>query len=127
MCRAHSRRSAARGPGVVTGQSDFSMKTRMLANLEQSTLYNALNFSFRFNQAYNYTATTATVNSFLCPSDGNNTGYTVATTYNGTLPYGQCNYANNIGTSRSFNGGNFDGPAWWLGATVGPRPASVQL
>ena len=105
--------------GGFTGQSDFSLKTRMLANLEQSTLYNSLNFSFRFNQAYNYTATTASINTFLCPSDGNNTGYTVATNYNGTLPYGQCNYGNNIGVCRSLNGGNFDGPAWWLGATVG--------
>jgi prepilin-type processing-associated H-X9-DG protein len=30
--------------------------------------------------------------------------------------YGQCNYGNNIGVCRSFNGGNFDGPTYWLGS-----------
>jgi len=104
--------------GAFTGQSDFSLKARILPNLEQTTLYNAMNFSFRFNQAYNYTATTASINSFLCPSDGNNPGYAV-TTNNGSQNYGQCNYGNSIGVCRSFTGGNFDGPAWWLGATVG--------
>jgi prepilin-type N-terminal cleavage/methylation domain-containing protein/prepilin-type processing-associated H-X9-DG protein len=108
------------GTGAAgTGQSDFSLKTRVLPNLEQTTLYNAINFSFRFNYLANYTATTASINSFLCPSDGNNPGATVATTFNGTLTYGQNNYGNNLGVCRSLNGGNFDGPAWWLGATVG--------
>ena len=65
--------------------------------------------------AHSTSRTTASINSFLCPSDGNNTGYTVATNYNGTLPYGQCNYGNNIGVCRSLNGGNFDGPILDLG------------
>ena len=36
---------------AATGQSDFSLKARILPNLEQSALYNSLNFSFRFNYA----------------------------------------------------------------------------
>ena len=40
----------------------------------------------------------------------------------------RCNYANNIGTSRSFNGGRFDGPAYNLSCVNGPvvTMASIQ-
>ena len=55
----------------------------------------------------------------FAPRTGTIPGYTVATNYNGTVTYGQCNYGNNIGVCRSLNGGNFDGPGWWLGASVG--------
>src|SRR6266581_4004972 len=36
------------GTGTGATQSDFSLKTRVLPNLEQATLFNALNFSYRF-------------------------------------------------------------------------------
>ena len=90
------------------------MKARLLPYMEQTAIYNAINFSFRFN----YSRTIArprprSINTFLCPSDGNNPGYTVATTYDRQPSrYGQSNYGNNIGVCRSFNGGSFDGPAW---------------
>jgi prepilin-type N-terminal cleavage/methylation domain-containing protein/prepilin-type processing-associated H-X9-DG protein len=105
--------------GTPTGGNNFSLKTRMLPNLEQAALYNSINMSFAYNVAYNWTATTAAINTFLCPSDGNNPGSTAATAFAGTLNYGQTNYGNNIGVCRSLNGGNFDGPAWGLGAAVG--------
>jgi prepilin-type N-terminal cleavage/methylation domain-containing protein/prepilin-type processing-associated H-X9-DG protein len=108
------------GTGVAgTGQSDFSMKGRILPYLEQTAVHNAINYSFRFNEAHNLTATTASINSYLCPSDGNNPNYTVTTTWASGVPYGQTNYGNNIGVCRSLNGGMFDGPAWWLGSTAG--------
>jgi prepilin-type N-terminal cleavage/methylation domain-containing protein/prepilin-type processing-associated H-X9-DG protein len=107
------------GTGVAgTGQSDFSLEARILPNMEQIALYNSLNFSYRFNFTANLTATTATISSFACPSDGNNPNATVATTFSSSVSYGQTNYGNNIGVCRSLNGGMFDGPAWWLGATV---------
>src|SRR4051812_33882650 len=105
--------------GTSLGQSDFSMKTRMLPYMEQTAIHNAINWSFRFNNVINYTASTATVNTFLCPSDGNVPNYTV--TLNGVsgVPYGYNNYGNNLGISRSFLAGAYDGPAWGLGATPG--------
>jgi prepilin-type N-terminal cleavage/methylation domain-containing protein/prepilin-type processing-associated H-X9-DG protein len=117
-CGTHA---ASSGPGATA--NNFSLKTRILPNMEQAALYNSLNMSFAFNVAYNWTATTASINSFLCPSDGNNPGSTAATAFAGTINYGQNNYGNNIGVSRSLAGGNFDGPAWALGASAG---ASTQ-
>jgi prepilin-type N-terminal cleavage/methylation domain-containing protein/prepilin-type processing-associated H-X9-DG protein len=116
-CGTHAAAST-----TPTGGNNFSLKTRILPNMEQSALYNSLNMSFAFNVAFNWTATTASINTFLCPSDGNNPGSTAATAFAGTINYGQCNYGNNIGVCRSLNGGNFDGPAWALGSAVGATP-----
>ena len=116
-CGTHNLSTGTGAAG--TGQSDFSLKARMLPNMEQSSLYNSINMSFAFNVAFNWTGTIATINTFLCPSDGNNPGSQAATAFAGTTNYGQSNYGNNIGVCRSLNGGNFDGPGWWLGATVG--------
>ncbi len=112
------------GTGTGATQSDYSMKGRILPNLEQSTIFNSINWSYRFNNIVNYTASTASINTYLCPSDGNVPGYNVTTTFAGSIPYGPCNYGNNIGVCRSLNGGNFDGPGWWLGATVGAATRS---
>jgi prepilin-type processing-associated H-X9-DG protein len=106
------------GTGTGLTQNDYSMKGRILPNIEPSAIYNAINFGCRFNYPQNLTASTASINSYLCPSDGNNPNYTV--TLNGiSVLYGQCNYGHNVGVSRSFNGGTDDGPAWLPGQTVG--------
>src|SRR3954471_23796431 len=100
------------GPNV----NDFSMKVRILPFLEQSAIYNTLNqsyFSLSNTAAYSLmqsTAVTATLNAFLCPSDGNDPGYT----QNG-YKTGQTSYGNNIGTCLTLNGLNFDGPAYRIG------------
>jgi prepilin-type processing-associated H-X9-DG protein len=92
------------------------MKVRVLPFIEQSAVYNSLNqsyFSLSNTAAYSLmqsTAFTATVNAFLCPSDGNDPGYT----QNG-YKTGQCNYGNNIGTCLTLNNLNFDGPAYRIG------------
>jgi prepilin-type N-terminal cleavage/methylation domain-containing protein len=49
----------------------------------------------------------------------NNLNNTVNTTWATGVPYGQTNYANNIGICRTLNGANFDGPAWQLGGSAG--------
>ena len=107
--------------------NDFSMKARVLFYMEQVAVYNALNQSYYASSqtipAINSTASTATVNSFLCPSDGNNPGYT----YSGYTP-GLCNYGNNIGvclnlTSTSSGIYSFDGPAYRIGdSPIGMDP-----
>ena len=103
------------------------MKTRFLPNLEQITVLQLDQLRRSGStKPYNYTATTATINTFPLPLGREQPGYIVVDEFNGTLPYGQSNYGNNIGVCRSLNGGNFDGPAWWLGATSEPRPGSVR-
>src|SRR3954453_621292 len=96
--------------------NDFSMKVRILPFIEQNAIYNTLNqsfFSLSNTAAYSLmqsTAVTATVNSFLCPSDGNDPSYT----QNG-FKTGQSSYGNNIGTCLTLNGLNSDGPAYRIG------------
>jgi prepilin-type N-terminal cleavage/methylation domain-containing protein/prepilin-type processing-associated H-X9-DG protein len=112
------------GTGTGATLSDFSLKGRILTYMEQTAVFNAINFSIRFNAPHNLTASTATISSYLCPSDGNNPNATVTTTWASGVLYGQTNYGNNIGVCRSLNGGMFDGPAWWLGSTAGGAPRS---
>ncbi len=96
--------------------NDFSMKARVLFYMEQTAVYNSLNQSFYAlspsNPGVNTTASCTTVNSFLCPSDGNDPNYT----FNGYTP-GKGNYGNNVGLSLSLNGNQFDGPAYRIGDT----------
>jgi len=108
-------------------ENDFSMKVRVLFYMEQVAVYNALNQSFYALSttipAINSTASTTTVNSFLCPSDGNNPGYT----YNGYTP-GMCNYTNNMGICLSLSGAwTFDGPAYRIGDTTKNEGNAVTL
>jgi prepilin-type N-terminal cleavage/methylation domain-containing protein/prepilin-type processing-associated H-X9-DG protein len=108
------------GPG---GGNNFSMKVHLLPYIEQQTVYNAINQTFFWNDTARYstnnTVATMTINAYLCPSDGNTPNQTekVAGVSRTVAP---CNYANNIGTSRSFNGGRYDGPAYDLTCVDGP-------
>jgi prepilin-type N-terminal cleavage/methylation domain-containing protein/prepilin-type processing-associated H-X9-DG protein len=76
---------------VATGStSSFSPQTRLLSFLEQTVLYNAINFNRTTTAPENATALVAGVNVFLCPSDAQN-----------QLPAGSAgiNYRVNYGTS----------------------------
>jgi prepilin-type processing-associated H-X9-DG protein len=108
--------------------NDFSSKARLLPFLEQTAIYNALNQTFYgigvINPAINTTAVCATIDTFLCPSDGNDPNFTVLGTKTG-----QTNYGNNLGLSITMNGLAFDGPAWRMNDTAkGPptRFAAIQ-
>jgi len=97
--------------------NDFSMKARVLFYMEQVAVYNSLNQSFYALSPtipfINSTAACTTVSSFLCPSDGNNPGFS----YNGYVP-GMGNYGNNIGLCMNLGGGRaLDGPAYRIGDT----------
>jgi prepilin-type processing-associated H-X9-DG protein len=59
--------------GASTGSGVFSAHARLLGNMEQLSLYNAINWSFdAFSDTYssyaNQTACTANISSFVCPS-----------------------------------------------------------
>ena len=101
--------------------NDFSMTTRLLPYMEQSAVYNSLNQTYYgigvINPAIQTTAVGATINSLLCPSDGNDPGFTIV-----GVKTGQSNYGNNLGLSITFNGLAFDGPAWRLNDTAKGGP-----
>ncbi|MBX6316228.1 MAG: DUF1559 domain-containing protein [Isosphaeraceae bacterium] len=107
---------------VAVVGNDFSMKAHLLPFLEVTNIYNATNYSNAYNSAINGTVTSTTISTFLCPSDGNQCHRQMAN-YPGYY-FGETNYGNNIGTSMSFNAGQFDGPAYSLGSTIG---APVKL
>jgi prepilin-type N-terminal cleavage/methylation domain-containing protein/prepilin-type processing-associated H-X9-DG protein len=90
---------------------DYGMKPRILPFLEQGVMFNSVNFSLSWNNSTGYPNATvykSAINSFLCPSDGTFPNFNRPT---GTVVAGN-NYGNNIGTTLSFNGGRFDGPAY---------------
>ncbi len=100
----------------------FGMKARILPFIENSTMFNVLNFSFQPTAGQNETVFTAQINTFNCPSDGNvpSSSYTMANG-TGTRLYGYTSYPNNIGIIYTNNGGVFDGPAYMLEVpTLGP-------
>jgi prepilin-type N-terminal cleavage/methylation domain-containing protein/prepilin-type processing-associated H-X9-DG protein len=97
-------------PTVTTGTvANFGMKPRLLAGIEQQSMFNSINFSFAWNSvtSTNSTVFAATINTFICPSDGNLPAIQV----NG-VTCAPTNYANNLGICRSFNAGYLDGPAY---------------
>jgi prepilin-type N-terminal cleavage/methylation domain-containing protein/prepilin-type processing-associated H-X9-DG protein len=106
-------------PGPNYNGNNFSMKVHLLSFMEQSSIYNAINQSIYWNDTVTYanaTVAVSTINTFLCPSDGNSPNQTFKQPATGnSLPDAGCNYANNIGTSRTFNGNQMDGPAYIMG------------
>jgi prepilin-type N-terminal cleavage/methylation domain-containing protein/prepilin-type processing-associated H-X9-DG protein len=97
----------------------FAMKPRMLSFLEQTPLYNAINFSLLFNYPQNWTVETTNLNTLNCPSDGNIPSGT--STLNGVAAQvGYTSYPNNIGTFAQNNGGVIDGPAYILFLSSAP-------
>jgi prepilin-type N-terminal cleavage/methylation domain-containing protein/prepilin-type processing-associated H-X9-DG protein len=105
---------------IVNGQgNDFSLKVRILPFMELAANFNALNQSFLAQSAQNTTIHNVQVNTFQCPSDGNDPG----------TPTGDTNYPNNIGTTRTSPGtstlGPLDGPAYKMNQP--PENATVTL
>jgi prepilin-type N-terminal cleavage/methylation domain-containing protein/prepilin-type processing-associated H-X9-DG protein len=113
--------SSTLGTTVKGIMSNLSRKPRILPFLEQNTLYNSLNFGYNQETAQNATNLTTQVNTFNCPSDGNNPSATYAVNGVGTLPIAYTSYPDNLGTIHTNNGGMYDGPAYDLGVpTYGP-------
>jgi prepilin-type N-terminal cleavage/methylation domain-containing protein/prepilin-type processing-associated H-X9-DG protein len=107
------------GDGTVASTppktADAGMKVRLLGYMEQQPLYNAFNWSFSWNSTtfVNSTVYAASINTFLCPSDGNTPNLPAHSGSGNVGPVcGPNNYGNNIGTCRSFQMGAADGPAY---------------
>ncbi len=104
--------------------NDFSSKARLLPFLEQANIYNSLNQTYYgvsiINPAINTTAVCTSINSFLCPSDGNDPNFTVL-----GFKTGQTNYGNNLGLSITFNNLAFDGPAWRMNDIAKGGPTAI--
>jgi prepilin-type N-terminal cleavage/methylation domain-containing protein/prepilin-type processing-associated H-X9-DG protein len=105
------------GTGTTT-TTNTAMKPRMLQFLEQSTLYNAVNWNIAYNDPSNANGTAEAVQlSFLlCPSDSNNPGGTVVVN-NVSVQAAYTSYPNNLGTFIYNNNENFDGPAYDMGVS----------
>jgi prepilin-type N-terminal cleavage/methylation domain-containing protein/prepilin-type processing-associated H-X9-DG protein len=63
-------------PSVTFYDTGYSVQARLLGYLEGGALFNALNFSYEYNDASggNFTGAAAVVNTFLCPSSVHGTG-----------------------------------------------------
>jgi prepilin-type N-terminal cleavage/methylation domain-containing protein/prepilin-type processing-associated H-X9-DG protein len=96
--------------GVTADSNDFSMKARILPFLEQAAAANGLNFSWRYLHPQCWTSTTLNLGAFQCPSDSNLPTFTNG----GSPPFGVGSYPNSLGVAEQLNGGQFDGPAYWL-------------
>ena len=57
-------------PSVMFPDTGFSVQARVLAYIEGGTLYNALNFSYEYNDASggNFTGSSAVLSVYVCPS-----------------------------------------------------------
>jgi prepilin-type N-terminal cleavage/methylation domain-containing protein/prepilin-type processing-associated H-X9-DG protein len=104
-------------PGTTGPWGNWSAFSMMLPYLEQQAIYNACNFMVT-NQGYgsgidgmiNSTATSTTINAFLCPSAPRLTGGNWGTYYG--QPYPNVNYFASIGSSLCQYGGNPAGVAY---------------
>jgi prepilin-type N-terminal cleavage/methylation domain-containing protein len=79
-------------PRVVTTQP-WSGLTRLLPYIEQTAMYNAINWNSDFQFTSNATLAAMRVGNFLCPSEINDTARPTT-----TLTYYPCNYGFNQGT-----------------------------
>ncbi len=57
-------------PSVMFPDTGFSVQARILAQIEGGNLYNALNFSYEYNDVSggNFTGSSAVISSYICPS-----------------------------------------------------------
>ncbi|MFO0890162.1 MAG: DUF1559 domain-containing protein [Isosphaeraceae bacterium] len=65
----HESRGSLPGADMVFNQTELSALTMLLPHLEQSPIYNSINFGFNYESAANTTAMYAVVSQFVCPSD----------------------------------------------------------
>ena len=65
----HDQVGALPGAYLVYNVTSFSALSMMLPHMEQSPLYNALNFSLAYTDPANSTVLMADVSTFICPSD----------------------------------------------------------
>ena len=84
----------------------------ILPMIDETSLYNAINFSHNVGGAQNTTASGAVLMQYCCPSDQ---APKAVTAYGGAPPGRSCNYVVNAGSTRLGGRGPFS-----LSATTGP-------
>src|SRR6185437_15038838 len=62
-------RGALPGADMVFNVTELSAISQVLPYLEQSTVYNTINFAFSYQDPNNSTAMMTAISSFICPSD----------------------------------------------------------
>lgn len=88
---AHMRtQSASPATGALTGWRGFSLHAMILPYIEQTNLFNQINFNTYFDEPSNLVARRTKIAAFLCPSD---------TPYPGSADIGNNNYAGSMGPS----------------------------
>jgi len=128
--------------GAAENQSQHA---RLLPYLEQSTIYNSMNFmvgvrwgpsvspdpdSGGLFSVINGTAITAQVSSFLCPSDpnpGRASNSQVVVGQIGTKYTAVCNYPSNFGLNRAYNNWLANGPTYVISSWDGAFKTTVSL
>ena len=104
---------------------DHSMKARLLAFLEQQSLFNAINFSQPINPYTgpgapcfaNVTVTATSLDLFLCPSDtGADVSEAFADAGGVEFEAAPTNYPNNLGVTPTYTENILNGPAYMLEA-----------
>ena len=65
----HESRGSLPGADMVFNVTELSALTQILPMLEQTSVYNSINFSFNYQDPTNTTAMYTVVSSFVCPSD----------------------------------------------------------
>jgi prepilin-type N-terminal cleavage/methylation domain-containing protein/prepilin-type processing-associated H-X9-DG protein len=103
--------------GMSQSGGEWSAQAMLLPYMEQTPIYNSINFSFNMIQGYggssNLTASTRLINAFLCPSDSNagfggapTSSQATYTTYGGNATWSPSinSYRGSVGTTTSAYG-----------------------
>ena len=91
--------------GSVVWKSTWGASSRIVPFLEQSALYNAINYTNKVSDVSNATAVSQSIKVFLCPSEPNQQVFTsTSATTGATSTYGVSNYAWCVGTWYSYGG-----------------------
>ncbi len=125
--QGHSQAASQVGySGAYAGWTEWSAQAEMLGFLEQTPLYNSINFSFCSGYNYgffcNSSAVFTKINSFVCPSDNSNgNAKFIASWGNLSIPPGNNNYRASFGTT-SLAGWN-NGPGY---GACQPDPLNIN-
>jgi len=102
------------------GQAHFAMKPRLMGFMEQTVVFNAINFTTKGQDPVNSTVAGMVSTSLLCPSDRNVPTSPIAFADGSVYQDGYHSYPNNIGTFYNVNSRNqIDGPAYLFGFGIG--------
>ena len=91
--------------------NDFSMKMRLLPFFEQRALFDTFNMSFT-TMVLRTGPAPAQASTRSCAHRTRTAAPAMAASPGSAYPFGESNYANNLGTCTTLVSGTFDGPAY---------------